>query len=63
MVSISGEKVVLEIMTWRCNNDFHFSLKGKKAVQNTICHPGVKDSDLNKSSQRSRIVFMHQFEI
>ena len=41
MVLISGEKVVTEIITWRRNNDFHFSPKGKNGVQNAICPPGV----------------------
>ena len=41
MVLISGEKLVTEIITWRRNNDFHFSPKGKNGVQNAICPPGV----------------------
>ena len=37
MVLISGE-----IITWRRNNDLHFSPKGKNGAQNAICPSGVK---------------------
>ena len=42
MVLISGVKVCVQIITWRRNNGFHFSPKGKNGVQNAICAPGVK---------------------
>ena len=41
MVLISGEKVRVQIITWRRDNGFHFSPKGKNDVQNAICAPGV----------------------
>ena len=46
MVLISGEKVFTKIITWRRNNGFHFSPKGKNGVQNAICAPGVKDTSI-----------------
>ena len=54
MVLISGEKVVTEIITWRRNNDFHFSPKRKNGVQNGVpiililnskCKEGASDDN------------------
>ena len=42
MVLVSSARVFREIIIWRRNNNFHFSLKGKNGVQNAICAPGVK---------------------
>ena len=41
-VVILGEnEIITEMITWRRNDDFHFSLKVKNGVQNAICAPGV----------------------
>ena len=49
MVLISGENVFTEVITWRRNDDFHFSPKEKNGVQNAFCHPGVNvTNDLGK---------------
>ena len=42
LVLISGEIVFTKVITWRRNNDFHFSPKGKNGAQNAICPSGVK---------------------
>jgi len=42
MVFILGVKSFEEIITWCCDNGFHFSPKGKNGAQNAICAPGVK---------------------
>lgn len=41
------------------NGSGDMKINTKKGFKNS----NLKDSDLNKSTQRSRIVFMHQFEI
>ena len=42
MVVILGEKVFTEIITWRRDNGFHFSPKGKNVPRGDNCHSGVK---------------------
>ena len=48
MVLISGDKIFTKVITWRRNNDFHFSPKGKNGAQNAICPSGVKTQILRK---------------
>ena len=41
MVSISGEKIVTEIMIDTVITIFILAQNGKNGVQSAICHPGV----------------------
>ena len=57
MVFVSSAKVFREIITWRRNNSFNFSPKGKNGVENAICAPGVKACHILYCGIRPRLKF------
>ena len=64
MVLIPVEKVFTEIITWRRNNDFHFSPKGKNVHWMDNCAWGVKliSMTLSKSMTHHHLIFS-RFEL